>query len=215
MWDGLERFTASWFEHLLLPHWIPAMPDVQAKLERGADVADVGCGRGRTLIKLAQAYPHSRFVGYDAFGPTIARATASAEAAGIADRVHFRELDVSKGMPDQYDLIMTFDVIHDSVNPLGLLREIRQALRPDGIYVMLEINSSHNLEENAGPLGAFFYGVSVMYCMTTSLAHDGEGLGTVGMHEPKVREMCTAAGFSSVRRLPLENPFNIVYEIRP
>jgi SAM-dependent methyltransferase len=214
MWDGLERLTAGWFENLLLPQWIPAMPGVQAKLEQGADVADVGCGRGRALIKLAQAYPKSRFVGYDAFGPTIAKATANAKAAGVENRLHFQELDASKGIPDQYDIITTFDVIHDSVDPLGLLREIRRALRPDGIYVMLEINSSPNLEENAGPLGAFNYGVSVMYCMTTSLAHDGEGLGTVGMHEPKVRELCTAAGFSSVRRLPIENPFNIVYEIR-
>ncbi len=215
MWDGMERFTAGWFENLLVQQWIPAMPDLEAKLANGALVADVGCGRGRASIKLAQTYPASRFVGYDAFGPTIARATANAEHAGVADRVRFQELDASKGIPDRYDVITTFDVVHDAVDPRGLLRAIREALRPDGIYVCLDINSSHRLEENAGPLGSFFYGVSNLYCMTTSLANGGAGLGTVGFHERKVRELCTEAGFSSVRRLPLENPFNIVYEVRP
>jgi 2-polyprenyl-3-methyl-5-hydroxy-6-metoxy-1,4-benzoquinol methylase len=215
MWDGMERFSAGWFENYLLQEWIPAMPDVQAKLERGTVVCDVGCGRGRALIKLAQAYPRSRYIGYDVFEPTIARATANAEAAGVADRIRFEARDVSQGLPEQYDIITTWDVVHDAVDPQGLLRTIRQALKPDGIYVCLEINSSHNLEENAGPLGAMFYSVSVLYCMTTSLAHHGEGLGTAGAHEPKLRELCQEAGFSAVRRLPLENPFNILYEVRP
>jgi SAM-dependent methyltransferase len=215
MWDGLERFTAGWFENLLVQQWIPAMPDLDAKLRVGAFVADIGCGRGRASIKLAQTYPTSCFVGYDVFGPTIARATANAECAGVADRVRFQELDASKGIPEQYDVITTFDVIHDAVDPRGLLRAIRAGLRPDGIYVCLDINASHRLEENAGPLRAFFYGCSNLYCMTTSLAHGGEGLGTTGFNEATVRALCAEAGFASVRRLPLENPFNIVYEVRP
>jgi len=215
LWDGLERFTAGWFENLLVPVWIPAMPEVQASLQRGAYVADVGCGRGRALIKLAQAYPNSHFVGYDNFEPTIAQATERAKQAGVADRVRFQYLDVSAGLPEHYDVITTFDVVHDSVNPRGLLRSIRQALKPDGRYVCLEINSSDKLEENAGPLGAFFYSVSIFYCMTTSLAGHGEGLGTVGLPESKVNELCKEAGFSSVRRVPLENPFNILYEVIP
>jgi 2-polyprenyl-3-methyl-5-hydroxy-6-metoxy-1,4-benzoquinol methylase len=214
MWDGMERFSAGWFENFLLQEWIPAMPDVQAKLEQGADVCDVGCGRGRALVKLAQAFPASRYIGYDVFEPTIARATANAEADGVGDRVRFEALDVSKGIPGTYDVITTWDVVHDAVDPVGLLRAIRQALKPDGIYVCLEINASHNLEENAGPLGAMFYSVSLLYCMTTSLAHHGEGLGTCGANEAKLRELCQEAGFSAVRRLPLENPFNILYEIR-
>src|SRR5205085_12371764 len=130
-WDGLERFTAGWFENLLLQQWIPAMPDVQARLDRGAHVADVGCGRGRALIKLAQAYPHSRYVGYDAFVPAIARATANAQAVGVADRVRFERRDVAAGLPKPYDVITTFDVVHDAVDPRGLLRAIRQALRSE------------------------------------------------------------------------------------
>jgi SAM-dependent methyltransferase len=215
MWDGLERFTSTWFENLLLQQWIPAMPDVKTHLERGCDVADVGCGRGRALIKLAQAFPRSRYVGYDNFGPTIARATANAREAGVSDRVRFEERDVSNGLPAEFDVITTFDVVHDAVDPLQLLQSIRRALRPGGVYVCLDINCSEKLEENTNPLGAMFHGVSVFYCLTTSLANHGAGLGTLGFHESKVRELCTKAGFSSILRVPLDNPFNNLYEAKP
>ena len=215
MWDGLERFTNGWFENLLTQQWIPGMPAVQTKLERGAQVADIGCGRGRALIKLAQAFPRARYIGFDIFRPTIERATANAQAAGVADRVRFEQCDVAKGLPAQYDVILTFDVVHDAVDPVGLLRTIRQGLRADGVYVCLDINCSDKLQENQGPLGAMFHGFSVLYCMTTSLAGGGMGLGTLGFHEPKVRELCAEAGFSSVQRVPLVNPFNNLYEIRP
>lgn len=213
-WDGMERFTKSWFENLLTQVWIPAMPDVQQKLERGARMADVGCGRGRALIKLAEAFPKSSYVGYDIFGPSIERASENAAQAGVADRVSFRQLDVAQGLPEQYDVIATFDVVHDAADPLRLLTAIRESLKPDGAYVCLDVNCSHKLEENFGPLGAMFHGFSVLYCMTTSLGAGGAGLGTLGFHEPKVRELCAKAGFGPVRRVPLENPFNILYEIR-
>jgi SAM-dependent methyltransferase len=215
MWDGLERYTAMWFENLLIPEWIPAMPDVQAKLEQGALVADVGCGRGRALIKLAQTYPRSRYVGYDIFAPATERAAENARAAGVADRVRFEHRDVSQGLPQSYDIITTFDVIHDAIDPRGLLSSIRQALKPEGRYICLDINCSDKLEEMAGPLGSLFYGFSVLYCMTTSLAGYGEGLGTAGLPESKLDELCREAGFSKVSRVPLENPFNNLYEVRP
>lgn len=214
-WDGMERFSMGWFEHLLTQQWIPAMPDVHAKLESGARLADVGCGRGHALIKMAQAFPKSRYVGYDVFGPSVDRATANARAAGVGDLVSFHQLDASSGLPEKYDVVTTFDVVHDAADPLGLLRSIRAAMRPGGLYVCLDINCSDKLEENAGPLGAMFHGFSVLYCMTTSLANGGVGLGTVGLHERKVRELCAEAGFGSVRRVPLENPFNNLYEVRP
>jgi 2-polyprenyl-3-methyl-5-hydroxy-6-metoxy-1,4-benzoquinol methylase len=214
-WDGFERFSGGWFENLLIQEWIPAVPDVQAKLERGALVADIGCGRGRALIKLAQAFPRSRFVGFDNYEPTVGLATANAQAGGVGDRVTFQVLEVVQGLPDQYDLITTFDVIHDMANPRGALKAIRRGLKPDGTYLCLEINCADNPDENAGPVAAMFYSASVLYCMTTSLAAGGEGLGTMGLPETKVRELCTEAGFSSVRRLPLENPFNILYEVKP
>ena len=215
LWDGLERHGNVRYENLLLQQWIPAMPGVQAKLERGVLAADVGCGRGKALIVLAQAFPNSRYVGFDSFGPIVAHATANAEAAGVGDRVTFRQQDVAQGLAEQYDIITTFDVLHDAVDPRGLARTIRGALKPDGTYVLMEINSSDKLEENAGPHGTMFHVSSIMYCMTTSLAGGGEGLGTLGLPESKLRELCAEAGFGTVRRLPLENPLNIVYEVKP
>jgi SAM-dependent methyltransferase len=214
-WDGMERFTAGWFENLLTQQWIPAMPRVQARLEQGAQVADIGCGRGRALIKLAQVFPNSRYIGYDVFGPSVEKASENAKAAGVDDRVSFQQLDASSGLPDKYDVITTFDVVHDAVDPLGMLRSIRQALKPDGVYVCLDINCSDKVEENVGPVRAMFHGFSLFYCMTTSLAKGGVGLGALGLHEPKVRELCSKAGFSSVERLPLDDPFNNLYEVRP
>jgi 2-polyprenyl-3-methyl-5-hydroxy-6-metoxy-1,4-benzoquinol methylase len=214
-YHGMDRFTAGWFENLLLQQWIPAVPAVQAGLERGIDVADVGCGRGRAVIKLAQTYPRSHIVGYDIYQPNVDRAIANAQAAGLAGRVRIERLDASREIPGQYDLITTFDVVHDAVDPRGLLRKIRQALRPEGTYLCLDINCADRLEQNAGPLGALFYGFSMMYCMTTSLANQGEGLGTCGLPESKLRELAVEAGFRGVRRLPLENPFNNLYEVTP
>ncbi len=214
-WDGMQRFTGTWFENLLLQEWIPSVPDVPAKLESGARVADVGCGTGLALIKLAQAFPKSRYVGYDVFEPAVVSATANAEQAGVADRVSFKALDVVQGLPEQHDLITTFDVVHDMAEPRKALRAIRQALLPNGVYLMLEVNSADKQEENVGPVATLMYGFSLTYCMTTSLANGGEGLGTLGLPESKVRELCTEAGFNTVRRVPVENPFNTLYEIRP
>ena len=214
MWDGMERFTAGWFENHLVQDWIPAMPSVRALLEAGATVADVGCGRGRGLIRLAEAYPNSTFVGYDAFEPTVAQARANAEAAGVGDRVRFEHLDAAQGLPEAYDVVFTFDVIHDAADPVGILRSISGALAPGGIYVCLDINCSDRVEENAGPLGSFFLGCSTLYCMTTSLAGGGEGLGTCGLHPKKLEELAVQAGFGEVSQVDLEDPFNNLYELR-
>ncbi|MCI0443081.1 class I SAM-dependent methyltransferase [bacterium] len=191
------------------------MPEVKSKLEKGARVADLGCGRGRALIKLAQAFPNSTFIGFDAFGPSIERARENARRAEVENRVSFQQLDVSKGLPEKFDLITTFDVIHDAADPFAILQTIRNSLRPDAIYFCLDINCSDKLEENSGPLGALFHGFSIFYCMTTSLAQGGAGLGALGFHESKVRELCSKAGFTNIRRLPLDDPFNNIYEIRP
>ena len=212
---GLERFTAGWFENLLLGEWLPALPEIDARLKEGIVVADVGCGGGRASIKLAEAYPNSTFVGFDGFPGQVERARLNAEAAGVADRVSFEVLDGSQGLPSTYDLITTFDVVHDAVDPGGLVNGIREGLKDDGAYLMLEINCADDPADNVGPLASLFYGFSIFYCMTTSLAHGGDGLGTCGMPEAKVRELCEAAGFGSVERAPIENPFNVLYEIRP
>ncbi len=213
MYHGMDRNAVVVYNHALVQKWIPALPELQAALERGIEVADVGCGAGRALIRLAQAFPQSRYIGYDAYAPSIAQAQQNAEAAGVADRMRFETLDASKGIPGQYDLITTFLVIHDAADPRGLLRAIRAALKPDGIYLCSEIKAAETLTDNAGPHGAFTYSTSVLYCMTVSLAEGGAGLGTGGMPPSRVRELCAEAGFGSVRMLPIENPFRNLFEI--
>ncbi len=212
-WGGMERITAVGYENRMVQQWIPNMPAVQHLLEQGASVADIGCGHGRSTIVLAKAFPHSRFVGFDAFPPAVARATCNAEDAGVGDRVRFEVREVAEGLPDQYDIIATFDVIHDAARPLALLRTIRQALRPGGRFVCSDANCSDNLEENLTPLGTTLHAISITYCMTTSLGIGGEGLGTLGMPPKKLEELCREAGFSQVRIV--DDYDDIIYEVVP
>jgi SAM-dependent methyltransferase len=212
-WAGLERFTGGWFENFLLQEWIPSMPGVKDKLEQGCLYADVGTGAGQAILKLAGEFPNSQFVGYDISEAQIERARKNIEEAGIGDRVRIELKDVVEGLDEKFDVISTYDVIHDAVDPQGLLKAIRQGLKDDGTYICLDINCADDPADNEGPLAAMFYGFSMLYCMTTSLAHDGEGLGTCGLPESKLRELCEEAGFSEVRRVEMENPFNNLYEV--
>jgi 2-polyprenyl-3-methyl-5-hydroxy-6-metoxy-1,4-benzoquinol methylase len=214
-WPGMCRFTRPFYDHLLVQQWVPAIEGLQERLELGVRWADVGCGAGLALIRLAQAFPSSTFVGYDAFDGQLALARQEAAAAGVEDRVRFEVLDAAAGLPERYDVVSTFDVVHDAVDPEALVRAVRDALAPDGIYVLLEMNSADDPEENVGPVAALMYGVSIVYCMTTSLAHGGHGLGTLGLPEARVRELCSDSGFGTVERIPLEDPFNALYAVRP
>ena len=213
-WEGMERDMAGVYQANLIQRWIPAMSEVQSMLKRGIDVADIGCGSGQILIMLAKEFPNSRYVGYDLFEPLVARAKANAEAASVSEIVRFEVLDGASGLPGQFDLIIAFDVIHDAADPSGLLQSIRRSLRPDGRYICMDVNCSDKLEENTGNLAALRYGFSLLYCMSTSLANDGVGLGTMGLSETKMRQLCQEAGFGNVQRLPLDGVRN-VYEVMP
>jgi cyclopropane fatty-acyl-phospholipid synthase-like methyltransferase len=213
-WSGLEQNTGTSFDHGLVQEWVPAVDGLERRLKDGALVADVGCGTGRALIRLAKAFPNSRFHGYDVASGAVERARRAVEEAGVADRVEIRKLDAGEGLPERYDLITVFDVIHDARDPKGVLSSVRGALRHDGVCMCLEIASEEKLEDNAGPLGALKYGFSVLYCMTSSLAVGGAGLGTCGMNEARLRELSLEAGFSTVKAIA-EDPFSRIYEIRP
>jgi SAM-dependent methyltransferase len=207
---GQERFSAGWYEHRLVQTWLPAA-GLDGALVSGIRLCDVGCGGGRALVTLAQAYPASRFVGYDVYGPNVHRARELAERAGVAARVEFHQLDVAAGMRDTFDAITTFDVVRDAIDPGGLLRSIRDALR--GTYLCLETRCSARLEDNVGALGALMHGCSVLYGMSTSLAHGGAALGTCGLHDARLRELASAAGFRDVRKLPIDHPFDDLYAL--
>jgi SAM-dependent methyltransferase len=213
VWAGTSRFTAQWHQNMLVQQWLPLVPDTAALLGAGARVADVGCGTGQALIALARAFPAITATGYDVHAPSVEQARRAAAEAGVADRVSYHVLDVAAGLPDSFDVITTFDVVHDAVDPLGLLRSIRDALRPDGRYLCLEINCSDQAGSNVGPIAALLYGFSILYCMTTSLAEGGEGLGTLGLPEQVLRQLAGKAGFTQVRNIAMDNPFNSLYEL--
>src|SRR5579885_3024555 len=195
VFEAIERSSAPMYRHSLLRKWLPAMPQVIECLNNGGEVLDVGCGSGRAAITIASAFPKARVHGYDAHAGSIERARANAKAAGVDDRV-------------------SFDVVHDSVDPGGLLKSIHDALKPDGTCLMVEVNASARVEDNINPLGRMMYAASTLYCMTVSLAHQGAGLGAL-MGEAKALELAQKAGFSRSRRLPVKDAFSALYELRP
>jgi len=212
--EAAERNSRTRYLHKLLRKWIPAMPQVVERLRAGGTAADVGCGGGRAAVMLAQAFPAARLFGYDIHTESIERARHNAEAEGVADRVSFEALDGGQLPVAKFDFVSTFDVVHDAVDPLGLMSAIRRSLKDDGTYLVQEVNVSDKVEENMKPLGKMVYSISTLYCMTTSLAHDGAGIGTA-MGEKKARELASAAGFTRFARLPVKDDFAVLYELRP
>jgi|SRR5208283_4071361 len=212
--EAAERNSRTRYLHKLLRKWIPAMPQVVEVLKAGGTGADVGCGGGRAAIMIAQAFPTARMVGYDVHAESVERARRNAQTAGVADRVTFEVANGAQLPTDKFDFVSTFDVVHDAVDPLGLMAGIRHALKPEGTYLVQEVNVSDQVGENLRPMGKMVYSVSTLYCMTTSLAHGGAGIG-VAMGERKARELATGAGFSRFTRLPIKDDFAILYELRP
>jgi 2-polyprenyl-3-methyl-5-hydroxy-6-metoxy-1,4-benzoquinol methylase len=213
-WEGMGRFSRSFYDNQLVQNWVPAVDGLQQRLTDGVSWADVGCGSGIAVIRLAEAFPASEFVGYDNFEGQLHLARQAAADAGVSDRVRFELRDAAGGLPGSYDVVSTFDVVHDAVDPPALVAAIRRALKPDGTYVMLEMNSADDPDQNVGPLATLLYGVSIVYCMTTSLAHGGAGLGTCGLPAARVQELCEGAGFATVQQLDLHDPFNSLYVVR-
>jgi len=212
---GIDRSNRAQYQFHLVKRWLPAMPEVVARLQEGGRAADVGCGSGYPSILMAQAFPRSRFYGFDVSEESLERARADAQRKGVADRVEFQRVSATE-LPDtpQFDFITSFDAIHDMVNPRGALRAIRHALADDGTYFMVEPKAGDTLAENLGPMGAMMYSMSTLHCLTVSLAHGGEGIGTA-ISQSKVRELAEGAGFTHVRRLPIEHLAQAFYEVRP
>jgi 2-polyprenyl-3-methyl-5-hydroxy-6-metoxy-1,4-benzoquinol methylase len=196
----------------LIEKILPLVPGLTEKLQQGIEVMDVGCGRGHALKRLAQAFPDSHFFGFDFSEEAIAVAQADAEKLGLT-HLHFQVQDAAKlNETNQYDLITTFDAIHDQAQPGRVLSNIARALKPGGVYLMQDIAASSHVHENLDhPLAPFLYTISTMHCMTVSLAYGGEGLGTMWGKE-KALELLAQAGFSEteVRQLP-HDIFNYYY----
>lgn len=209
--DSGQTIVAALEEHIL-----PMVPGLIQRLNQGIAVLDVGCGRGRAINKLAQLFPASRFTGYDISTDAIATARLEAQTLGLTN-VQFQVKDAAQiHEPERYDLITTFDAIHDQAHPDVVLRNIYNALRSDGgIYLMQDIRASSQVQNNLDhPLAPFFYTISCMHCMTVSLAAGGMGLGTMWGRE-KALAMLQTAGFQHIERKALPHDiFNDYYVIR-
>lgn len=216
--DVMAEESAQTVLSVLFTHILPLVPGMAERLEEGASVLDLGCGRGRALVLLAERFPASTFVGYDLSEDAIAFGREQAAEHGL-ENVTFEQRDLSTfdadAEPAAFDYVVTFDAVHDQAKPLAMLKGIRRALKDDGTYLMQDIQgSSHHHENLDHPGGPLMYMISAMHCMTVSLAQGGDGLGAM-WGEEKARELLAEAGFSSVDVQLLEHdPFNAYFVVR-
>ncbi|MGB9369705.1 MAG: class I SAM-dependent methyltransferase [Xanthobacteraceae bacterium] len=211
--EGMERLSATWFEHELVEHWLASLP-LASRLHAGATVADVGCGAGRAVIAMAKAFPASRFTGFDAFAPSIERATRNAAAAGVAERVSFEVRDVTKGLSSQFDLVTAFDSLHDMPDPVEGLAAFARGLKKDGTLLVLEIGAGDDSTDEAGPVGVVLHATKLFYNLPVGLASSGSALGNTSFSESHMKSLCRTAGLTFERTLPVRNPLHKLYVIR-
>jgi SAM-dependent methyltransferase len=214
VFHGCEKFFRPGYAANLVSTWIPSLRDVKEKLEAGARVADVGCGKGASTLLLAKAFPKSQFFGFDYHDKSIEAARESAKRNGVADRVTFN-VSKAKDFPGKdYDFVAVFDCLHDMGDPVGAAEHVRQSLAKDGTWMIVEPFANDELKDNLNPVGRVYYGFSTLLCTPCSRSQEvGLCLGAQA-GETRIREVVTAAGFNRFRRAT-ETPFNIVYEARP
>jgi SAM-dependent methyltransferase len=212
--DGCERFFRPGYNANLVGSWLPALDGVVKKLERGATVADVGCGHGSSTILMAKAFPTSTFVGSDYHEGGIATARARAEEAGVDDRVRFEVAPAVGYSGAGYDLVTMFDCLHDMGDPVGAARHVRETLAKDGTWMIVEPAAGDRIEDNLNPVGRAYYGFSTLLCTPASLSQEGRLALGAQAGEARIRDVVTSGGFRRFRRAS-ETPFNIVLEARP
>ena len=213
LFRGTERFFRPGYNANLVSSWLPALDGVVDKLKQGARVADVGCGHGASTVVMARAFPQSHFTGFDYHPASIERARNAAAEAGVAANTSF-EVAQAKTYPGTYDLVAFFDCLHDMGDPVGASAHVRETLKPDGTWMIVEPFAHDQLAANLNPIGRVYYAASTMVCTPASLAQEvGLGLGAQA-GEVRLRQVVCAGGFTRFRRAA-ETPFNIVLEARP
>ncbi len=212
LFEGTERFFKAIYQTNLIGSWIPALDGVEEKLQRGAKVADIGCGHGASTVILAQAYPNSRFHGFDFHEPSIERAREAAADAGVSDRVTFEVSDAAEFPGGDYDLIAFFDCLHDLPNPHNAARRAYEALAQDGTTLIVESMAGRTTQDNLNPVGRVYSAASVLVCTPNALAAGTTALGTIAS-DVALEEVVTSGGFTRFRRAT-ETPFNRVFEAR-
>lgn len=214
VFHGCEKFFRPGYAANLMSSWIPALTDVKQKLDRGARVADVGCGKGASTVLMAKAFPNSKFFGFDYHDKSIEAARESAKREGVADHITF-EVAKAKDFPGKdYDFVAVFDCLHDMGDPVGAARHVRESLAKDGTWMIVEPYANDDLKDNLNPVGRVYYSFSTLLCTPCSRSQEvGLCLGAQA-GERRIRDTVTSAGFQRFRRAA-ETPFNIVYEARP
>ena len=210
---GCERFFRPGYLANLVDGWLPALDGVVAKLDAGASVADLGCGYGAATILMAQAFPRSRFAGSDYHDESIVNARERTVAAGVGGRVSYETASAQTFGGTGYDLITTFDALHDMGDPVGAAKRAFDALDADGTWMVVEPAAGDHVEDNLNPVGRAYYGFSTLLCTPASLSQDvGLALGTQA-GPARIRDVTLAAGFTRFR-IAAQTPFNLVYEVR-
>ena len=213
LFTGTERFFRPGYSANLVSSWIPTLEGVEAKLNDGAKVADIGCGHGASTIIMAQAYPKSRFHGYDYHEPSIRHARNAAVNAGVADRVTFDVARAQDFSDSGFDLVAVFDCLHDMGDPVTASKHIKAALKPDGTWLIVEPFANDALEDNLNPIGRIFYSASTCICTPASRSQEvGLCLGAQA-GEGRLRSVVNKGGFSHFRRAT-QTPFNLIFEAR-
>jgi len=206
-------FRPNYVNHVVQA-WIPALDGVQAKLEAGGRVADVGCGVGFSTLLMSEAFPNSEFVGFDFHQPSIDAAREHAAGHGAGERVRFHARDIDAIDEAGFDLVTAFDCLHDMGDPRGCAARVRRMLNDDGTWMIVEPLAGERPEDNLNPVGRLYYNASTMICVPTSLDQPvGEGLGAQA-GEAKLREVIQDGGFGRLRRAT-DGPFNMILEARP
>jgi ubiquinone/menaquinone biosynthesis C-methylase UbiE len=214
VFTGCESFFRPGYIANLIPSWIPALDGVDGKLRAGASVVDIGCGLGASTILLAQEYPGSRFTGSDYHDQSVEIAHKRAADAGVADRVRFEVAPADGFSGAGYDLAATFDCLHDMGDPLAAARHVRQALSPDGTWLIVEPYAEDDVAGNLNPVGRVYYNASAQLCVPNALSQPGGYALGAQAGEAAIRQVVTDAGFTRFRRAA-QTPFNLVYEARP
>jgi SAM-dependent methyltransferase len=210
---GCERFFRPGYVANLVSSWIPALDDVTDKLNAGAKVADVGCGLGASTVLLAQAFPSSTIHGYDYHDGSIELARKNTIEAGLGDRVKFDVASAQTFEGNDYELVATFDCLHDMGDPLGAARHIHDALAADGTWLIVEPMAGDSVPENLNPVGRVYYSFSTLLCVPNALSQPGGYSLGAQAGEAAIRQVVTDAGFTRFRRAA-ETPFNLVFEAR-
>jgi SAM-dependent methyltransferase len=213
LFRGTERFFRPGYNNHLVSQWIPALKGVKEKLEKGAKVADVGCGHGASTILMALAYPNSKFFAYDYHAPSIARAKQLAKEAGVDKRITFAQATAKDFPAKEYDLVAFFDCLHDMGDPIGAGKHVKETLAKDGAWMIVEPYANDDLADNLNPVGRIYYAASTFICTPASRSQEvGLGLGAQA-GEARLKKVVKDAGFAKFRRAT-ETPFNLVFEAR-